>query len=259
MKSLCCLFFVSLSLLRADDITLTDGTVFKNAKIIDHNAKSVTISFAAGVAMVKIELVPPNLLPEPILAGFPGSTPTPAASDSDAPKEIDPRIKAATDKGGMNSEGTIAQVKPDGVIVDLAILETRMTEVPHQEQKTIDLVPQGLGHTPVNQIVTKTWTTMEPVSDRKEIGVAFVACETDDIDPVDRPPWSGHVWPVGAYSYKADDGTQHVIPKYTTHAEEAYKYFAQHPDEIPPAPADAGATATPVQTTTSLSTPSMNP
>jgi hypothetical protein len=54
---------VMLSPSRADDITLTDGTVLKNAKIIarDDSKKTVTIAFSGGTAEVHSEMVPATL------------------------------------------------------------------------------------------------------------------------------------------------------------------------------------------------------
>jgi len=52
-----------LSPLRADDITLTDGTVLKSAKVVqrDDSTKTVTISFSGGIAQVHSEMVPATL------------------------------------------------------------------------------------------------------------------------------------------------------------------------------------------------------
>jgi hypothetical protein len=255
------LFLLGAFLVRADDITLTDGTVFKDARVISHNEKSATIAFAGGVAMVKIELVPPILLVQPVLANFPG-TATHATSAPVKP-EIDPKIKEATDKGAIEINGPVLLVMARGVIMDLGTFETHEVEVPHHETKTVNIMPDGLGHTPVYQSVTSTWTTTEAVTSRKDQGPIFIACDTSDFDAENPPPWSGRIWHVGTFTYTGDDQVTHTLEKYTSHPEEAYEYFTAHPDQIPaPQPvaaADAEKKQTPVTTTTSLTTPSMNP
>jgi hypothetical protein len=253
-------------LVQADDITLTDGTVFKNAKVVAHNEKSVTISFAGGVAMVKVELVPPLLLQEPILKNFPGTAATTPVVPA-PPVEISSKIKEATDKGAMQVSGIVLEDRADGLIVDLGTVEWKQVEIPHREVKTVNIVPEGLGHTPVNQTVVKKWTTTETVPTRRSLGTVFVACKTGnaaDDEAIDRgTPWSGRVWHVGTYSNLDEDGVRHACDRYTTYPKEAYAYFAAHPGEIPaPSPApptNAETKQTPVQTSTSLSTKPMNP
>jgi hypothetical protein len=64
--------------IQADEITLTDGTVLKNAKIVqrDDANKVVTIAFSGGTAVVHLEMVP-----NPTLAtGAQASTTTNAAT-----------------------------------------------------------------------------------------------------------------------------------------------------------------------------------
>jgi len=252
---------------QADDITLTDGTVFKNAKVIAHNEKSATISFADGVAMVKVDLVPPLLLQEPILKNFPG-TAVSAPMAPAAPMEISSKIKEATDKGAMQASGIVLENRADGVVVDLGTIEWKQVEIPHREEKTVNIVPEGLGHTPVNQTIVSKWTSTETVPTRRSLGTVFVACKTstaaDDDEAITQgTPWSGRVWHVGTYSNLDDDGVRHTCDRYTTYPKEAYAYFAAHPGEIParpPAPpTNPETTQTPVQTSTSLSTKPMNP
>jgi hypothetical protein len=53
--------FVAGVALRADDITLTDGRVYKNATIISHTVTSATIETDNGGAIVPLEKLPPDL------------------------------------------------------------------------------------------------------------------------------------------------------------------------------------------------------
>jgi hypothetical protein len=46
---------------RADDITLRNGTVFKNARITHSDAARVTIAHESGIARVMIQELPPEL------------------------------------------------------------------------------------------------------------------------------------------------------------------------------------------------------
>ena len=52
--------FLVIHILRADDIALTDGTVLKNAQVVqqDDSTKTVTISFSGGVAQVRAAMMP---------------------------------------------------------------------------------------------------------------------------------------------------------------------------------------------------------
>jgi len=265
LAKIAALLLLGTAWIRAEDITLTDGTVFKNAKVVSYNEKSVTISFAAGVAMVKIELVPPSLLLEPILKNFPG-TEASAAVAPVTPMEISPKIKEATDKGQLQASGSVVQSNSDGLIVRLGTYETNQVQVPHTEEKTVNIVPEGLGHTPVNKIIVNRWTTTETVSTRKELGTVFVACKTDDATEEDGTVggtyWNGNVWHVGTCTYVDNDQVRHTVDRYTTYPKEAYEYFAAHPAEIPAPTAsphpNPETKSTPVQTSTSLSTGLMN-
>ena len=51
----------TLAFTRADDITLRDGTVYKNAKVIGHDATTVTILYADGGATLPIAKLPDEL------------------------------------------------------------------------------------------------------------------------------------------------------------------------------------------------------
>ena len=46
---------------RADDITLNDGTVYKDARVISHSVTSATIETQTGGAIVPMEKLPPDL------------------------------------------------------------------------------------------------------------------------------------------------------------------------------------------------------
>ena len=178
MKTAATLLLVSVALLHADDITLTDGTVFKNAKIVAHNEKSATLTFDDGVAMVKLDKLPASALlkivtdKQPVT---PDGVMPPAITNADAamppaPVEIVPGIRQATDDVAMMTEGRIVKVNPKGVLVTLNAVATHTVEVPHHDEHTIDVVPTGLGHTPVNQVVSKDWVSTETKVDKTNLG-----------------------------------------------------------------------------------------
>jgi len=58
MKRISLIFVLVATLARADDLTLSDGTVYKNAKIISHDAVNATILYADGGITVPIAKLP---------------------------------------------------------------------------------------------------------------------------------------------------------------------------------------------------------
>lgn len=257
------LFLLGLTLSRAGDIKLTDGTLFKNATVVSHDDKSAMISFSGGVAKVKIELVPPLLLEQPVLAGIPGATPDPAIVAAKEKEDI-AKVKKAVDAGVMKVDGTVVTKNDKGIAAYLSVMESHVQEIPHREIKTLDVVPKGLGHTPVNQTEIDSWTTTEMVTSRKQLGLSFVACNSQDIDPTDSTPWTGNVWHVGHKVYVDDEHVSHTLEQYTTIPDEAYKYYVAHPSEIPkpqaPLQPDRVISQSPVTANKSFTTPpSMNP
>ena len=109
---------VMLSPVRADDITLTDGTVLKNAKIVqrDDSTKTVTVSFTGGTAQVHSEMLPaspanPSTPALPIAVGQ--TTPAPQAPTTDTPTT--PLPKDWTVNGRDYHSVSVTQVEPDRV------------------------------------------------------------------------------------------------------------------------------------------------
>ena len=242
----------------ADDITLTDGTVFKGAKLISHDDKSVTLSFVDGVAKVKIETVPPILIKAmDTVAPLPPASPAPPAA------RIDPGVKSVVDQSGIPVVGNIVQVvSGEGVIVDLSTSYTYRVTTPHKSTDTVNTVPAGLGHTPVLQTTTKTWTTIESKTATASVGLGFVECQTDNIKP--GQTWASKVWNVGTHSYTVDDGAPQTVPKFTNDPETAYKYYSVHRDllsnlgAVPSQPPVSPPVDSPVQTKTDVSVQPMN-
>lgn len=272
---LAALFLVH-ALAYADDITLTDGTVFKDAKVVGHDGKKVTISFRAGVAMVEADKVPPALvdaydvtrdidsvLPSGSSAtsdAQPGSST--AGSEKGGDAAIDPKVKSQVDAGSFQGSGDVIRVVPGkGLIVDLSISYLHQVAVPHTEKKAVDLVPSGLGHTPVMETTIKTWTTTENKTETVEVGTAFVESKPDATSR--SHSWTGQVWPVGQYSYVDDDNNSRPIPEFTTRALTAYRYYTTYPDRLAALPKDKilaplPETTSPVTITTSTSMGAMN-
>jgi hypothetical protein len=260
-------FFVVSTLALADDITLKDGTVFKDAKVIGHDQKSVTIRFASGVAMVDIAKVPRALVhtydidrdvnnaipPEP--------TSEPIAGTDDGPV-VDPKVKAAVDKSAVHATEDIAQIIPgEGFIGTVVLSYSHLVTTPHSESRTVNAVPAGLGHTPVMETTVKTWTSTDATSETIPVGIAFVEGNTEGHRTGET--WEGNVWPAGTEKDVDEDGDTTSIPKFTTQAKSAYRYYTLHPDRLDALPKDilrspVPSTSTPVTTTTTTSVSGMN-
>jgi len=52
---------LTLTFVRADDLTLSDGTIYKNAKIVSHDKTNITILYADGGATLPIAKLPADL------------------------------------------------------------------------------------------------------------------------------------------------------------------------------------------------------
>jgi len=107
-----------LSPLRADDISLTDGTVLKNAKIVqqDNSTKTVTISFSGGIAQVHSAMVPATLAitPQPAVTNTATlSTPLPEPPIPSSPST--PIPKDWTVNGRDYHNVNVTQVETDRV------------------------------------------------------------------------------------------------------------------------------------------------
>jgi hypothetical protein len=250
----------------ADDITLTDGTVFKDAHIVGHDDKSVTIRFATGVAMVDISKVPVPLIEyydvkRDLNSAVPpsASAPAPVAaapSDNFPIVTLDPKSKAIVDNAYVAATEQIERIVPaQGIIGTVVLKFIRLVTTPHSEAGVVDTVPEGLGHTPVTATELKTWTTTESKTDPIPTGVSFIECDTKNCVIGDL--WSGKVWMVGTYQFTDNHGIVNTLPKYTTRVESAYRYYKTYPDRLAALPTvlheEVAPTMSPVSTKSNIS------
>lgn len=117
---------------RAEDLKTLDGTVYKNATITTVTPAYVTVMHAAGVARVMLQNLPPELQTK---YGYdPEKAAKFAAADAEAQRRLSQQQEAARRQAAQPKEavtpvdtanqreytlwGTIAQILPQGIIVD---------------------------------------------------------------------------------------------------------------------------------------------
>jgi len=110
-----------LSPLPADDITLSDGTVLKNAKIVqrDDATKTVTISFSGGITQVHSEMLPvtPETAPSPTTPN-PMNTSTPVSGPATAPSPTLPSHQQNASDYNAQGFDKFTKGDVDGAIAD---------------------------------------------------------------------------------------------------------------------------------------------
>ena len=111
---LACVFLCA-SAARADDITLTDGTVYKNAKILNHDAVNATILYADGGVTVPISKLPKATQ---TALGY-----DPAVANAKLQAEAAERQQEYAKRReaeAIIAHGAIRRVLPEGVIIELS-------------------------------------------------------------------------------------------------------------------------------------------
>jgi len=184
----------------ADDITLTDGTVYKNATIINHSAVSATIETDKGGAIVPIEKLPKDVQAklgyDPKAADDVKKQRAEALAEGEKQEALENLAKAIS-KAALQARGRIIQVVPDGILAELS--------AHHSDDK--------------GRLVGGKWPqydTSQYLGER-----VFVECDTAGL--VDDAQWSGTIWKIGTFSYTNATGAMATIPKYTAIPESAVK------------------------------------
>jgi hypothetical protein len=141
------LLLLVVAIVRADDITLEDGKVLHNAKIMSQDAASVTIKHSTGIARVMIPELPKELrdklnydpaeakkLLEMEQANAQGARPNVAMANAEVTvperSKSDARLSGTQtstisheqwEKEATQVTGTLFQVTDDGILIHLAV------------------------------------------------------------------------------------------------------------------------------------------
>jgi hypothetical protein len=130
------------SLIRDDDITLTDGTMLKNAKIVqrDDATKTVTISFSGGTAKVPSEMMPTSIATTtpPAAVTQPAPAPPPTVSPDNTPMPKDWTVN-----GREFYNVTVGEVEADRVNItyDGGLGTVMLADMPRDLQKRFNYDP----------------------------------------------------------------------------------------------------------------------
>jgi hypothetical protein len=210
---------------RAEDIILQDGTVYKGATILHHDAATATILYNDGGAAVPIAKLPADI--QKRLDYDPAAASKQLASDAAADaqqRELAARTRVL-DNGALKVWGQIVQVRPDGFVAEIQTVDKCQPAIPITQTTTLDTLPEGMGRGDVVK------TTVVGYRHAKiKLGKVFV--DSDVTGLVDKAHWRGIVWAVGTYSYVTDQGRHMTIPAYTVSPDRAYQALAQAPPPV---------------------------
>jgi hypothetical protein len=204
----------------AEDITLTDGTVYKGATILHHDAATATILYDDGGAAVPIAKLSADL--QKRLDYDPAAAQKQLASDAAAVAQeqaLTSRTQAL-DSAVLKVWGTILHVRPDGVVAQITTVDKC---APRQEIVATTPINTLPGRQP--DVVQTTVVGFR----RAKIDLGQVFIETGTAGLVDQQHWRAFVWPVGTYTYADDDGHHHTIRAYTVSPDRAYAALAATP------------------------------
>jgi len=219
MVLLACLI-LGVANLRAEDITLDDGTIYKGATILQHDAATATILYDDGGAAVPIAKLPADI--QKRLNYDPASAQKLLAAQQVAQEQA--QVLAAKtrllDGAALKIWGQVRQVRPDGFVADMKTVDKCAPVRPVTQTTADQTLPSGLGEGDVVQTTVTGYV-------RAKIALGQVFIETDTTGVVDKAHWRGIVWPVGTYSYVTDAGRHATIPAYTTSPDRAYLALAQ--------------------------------
>jgi len=207
--------------LRAEDIPLTDGTVYKNATILHHDAATVTILYADGGAAVPISRLPADL--QKRLNYDPAAAQKQLASNAAAAaqeKALAQRTQAL-DNTALKVWGEIVEVRPDGIMAKIETVDKCAPTLPVTQTTAVHSLPGGMGGGP--DVVRTTVVGYR----RAKVDLGKVFIETDTTGLVDKAHWRGIIWAVGTYSYTGSSGHHRTIPAYTVSPDRAYAALAQ--------------------------------
>jgi hypothetical protein len=119
MKSIF-LLFLAVAILRADDITTTDGKVYKNATVLSHTASAVTLTSDSGPATFPLSKLDPGLVKklhdQDALAAATSDQETAALAKINAEQQARAKAQAAQIATTVHAEQT-AQLAATAVIL----------------------------------------------------------------------------------------------------------------------------------------------
>jgi hypothetical protein len=214
------LLLMSAVALRAEDITLDDGTVYKGATILHHDAATATILYDDGGAAVPIAKLPAAI--QKRLNYDPAAAQRLLVDDAtaDAQAQALAQRTRVLDNAALKVWGTIVRVESDGVLAKIETVDKCAPPATVTQTTAVNTLPPGLGGTDVVR------TTVIGYRRAKiELGKVFIETATTGL--VDKAHWRGIVWPVGTYSYVGTTGKHHTIPAYTVSPDRAYQALAQ--------------------------------
>lgn len=209
-------------LARAEDWQTTDGKTYKDIKVVKQDAVYVTILCADGGAKIEISNLPPDLQKK--LNYDPLAAQAQVATTKKEQDEITAN-KAATKilyDNELTATGSILQVVPGGIIVNIVTQSHKMHTVTTTEQVTQNIetgvgnFSRGTSDVQETQTIYKDHSYPETTS----LAKAFIKCDTTGL--VDDQHWEGHIWKIGTYSYETVAGSSATIGKFTNDIKEAY-------------------------------------
>jgi hypothetical protein len=202
----------------AEDITLNDGTVYKGATILHHDAATATLLYDDGGAAVPMAKLPPDIQKrldyDPAAAGR--QLARDAAADAQA-QELATRTRWLDDRA-CKVWGRIVQVRTDGIVAKIETVDQCAPAAPVVETSAVNTPPTS--EQPDVVEVTVVGYRHAKIS----LGTVFI--ETGTTGLVDQAHWRGIVWPVGTYGYVTDDGHHVTVPAYTMSPDQAYQALA---------------------------------
>jgi hypothetical protein len=197
----------------AENITLTDGRLFKDATITAEDPIWVTISHSDGIIRVEKTLLPSEL------QKLHPSDPEKAASfatryNAERAKLIEQQkaveLEAELDKASIPFIIIIQQVVEGGALGQMStVAKVWVKDVKSMRYANTLLGRSGLNHTVDNS----HWR-----DDHQDLGFGYVS----GLSGVhDTQRWEGKAWKVGLYSYTNLQNWTRVVPKYTVDVHEA--------------------------------------
>jgi hypothetical protein len=219
MNPLLILILTSVSLL-AEDITLSDGTVYKEATIISSDPSTAKITHESGVARIPLERLPAPLQQrlgyDPAKAEVFKQEQGKLALDkkiSDSKAQVEKLI----DDSALEVSVSISQVLTGGILIS----DGKYTCGPVKTRKveTTLKVNPGDGD-PLSQGVwrqtDRTVTDFRYENYRETGGLGTLFIEGDFDGVFDGGGWSGKIWKSGTYSFTTVLGARRTVPKYTS-------------------------------------------
>ena len=204
----------------AEDITLQNGKVYKDATILKHDAVTATILYADGGAGVPISQLSPEIQKRLNYDPVAAQKQMAADAQNDAQQKALAAETKILDDAALKVWGEVIQVEPNGFLANFKTVDRYGPLIPVTKTKTLNTLPDGLGRGDV----VKT-TVVGHHHAKIALGKIFVTGNSAGL--IDKQHWAGIVWCVGTYSYIDEKGNRATIPRYTVSPDEAYKALTQ--------------------------------